>query len=254
VLPGAEAVLARMNGPEANADEQVAVVDLTTGEADVLAVATRIAYASGYLVMSTVDGTLLAQPFDVKKRQRTGQAVAILDGVGVAGPAIGEYAVSMEGGAGLPGSRRSFRRSVGHSRAKGALWRSPFRRAAISKAPRSHRMGDKSWCNSTPMARPTSGCGIETSRRSSSSRWRGSTTGIQSGPRMARGSPSSASGTGCPRSIGRRRTAATWQSCCLRTMQLRGRGRGRRMAPRSLSSRSACMGKATGSRTPISVS
>ena len=98
VLPGAEAVLARMNGPEANADEQVAVVDLTTGEADVLAVATRIAYASGYLVMSTVDGTLLAQPFDVKKRQRTGQAVAILDDVGVAGPAIGEYAVSMEGG------------------------------------------------------------------------------------------------------------------------------------------------------------
>jgi len=98
VLPGAEAVLARMNGPEANADGQVAVVDLMTGEADVLAVATRIAYASGYLVMSTADGTLLAQPFDVKKRQMTGQAVAILDGVETEGPAIGEYAVSMEGG------------------------------------------------------------------------------------------------------------------------------------------------------------
>jgi Tol biopolymer transport system component len=98
MLPGGRAALARIGGTVADEDAQIAVVDLETGGADVLGFGTRVAYASGHLLISGADGTLLAQPFDPDSRRATGPAVAILDGVALAGPSMGEFALSRNGG------------------------------------------------------------------------------------------------------------------------------------------------------------
>jgi serine/threonine-protein kinase len=98
MLPGGTAALARIQGVGTDDDAEVAVIDLDTGEAQVLAFGTRAAYASGYLLISGADGTLLAQPFDPRARRATGSAVAILDGLALAGPSIGEFAPSRNGG------------------------------------------------------------------------------------------------------------------------------------------------------------
>ena len=97
VLPGGTAVVARISSgnPE---DIRVGVVDLETGAVDTLAVATRVAYAAGHLILSGADGTLLVQPFDPDARKTSGPAVAILDGVGLSGPGrMGAFAVSQAG-------------------------------------------------------------------------------------------------------------------------------------------------------------
>jgi Tol biopolymer transport system component len=98
MLPGGEAAVMRIVSGGAIAEARMVVVDLETGASDTLGFATRVAYASGHLVFSGADGTLLAQPFDPVARQTTGQAVAILDGVSLAGPGLGEFALSAEGG------------------------------------------------------------------------------------------------------------------------------------------------------------
>ena len=99
VLPGGGAALVRIQNAEAAEDAGTGVVDLETGRADTLGAATRAAYASGHLLLSTADGTLLAQPFDAGARRTTGPAVAILDGVNTNNPpSLGEFAVSRNGG------------------------------------------------------------------------------------------------------------------------------------------------------------
>ena len=98
MLPGGEAALMTVRGANA-AELRMVVVDLETGAADTLGFGTRAAYASGHLVFSGSDGTLLAQPFDPRARRTTGQSVAILDGVALAGPAqSGEFALPAQGG------------------------------------------------------------------------------------------------------------------------------------------------------------
>ena len=97
MLPGGEAALmtVRAGNP---AELRMVVVDLETGTADTLGFGTRAAYASGHLVFSGSDGTLLAQPFDPETRRTTGQSVAILDGVALSGPGLGQFALSAQGG------------------------------------------------------------------------------------------------------------------------------------------------------------
>ena len=97
MLPGGEAAL--MTVPASNAAEaRMVVVDLETGTADTLGFGTLAAYASGHLVFSGSDGTLLAQPFDPGARRTTGQSVAILDGVALSGVGSGQFALSAQGG------------------------------------------------------------------------------------------------------------------------------------------------------------
>ena len=104
MLPGGEAALVTV-GLGAAADARIVVVDLETGAADTLGFGTRAAYASGYLVFSGADGTLLAQPFDPDASRPTGQSVAILDGVALSGPgSMGQFALSAEGGLAYQGS------------------------------------------------------------------------------------------------------------------------------------------------------
>ena len=97
-LPGGEAAVMRIDGTGPAPEDQFVVVDLSTGAADTLGFGTRVAYASGYIVFSGTDGTLQAQPFDPRARRITGPAVAILDGVRVAGPDMREFALSAQGG------------------------------------------------------------------------------------------------------------------------------------------------------------
>ena len=97
MLPGGEAALMTARAGT-SAEVRMVVVDLETGAADTLGFGTRAAYASGHLVFSGSDGTLLAQPFDPGARRTTGQSVAILDGVALGGPGMGEFALSAQGG------------------------------------------------------------------------------------------------------------------------------------------------------------
>ena len=97
MLPGGEAALMTVRATSA-AEARMVVVDLETGTADTLGFGTLAAYASGHLVFSGSDGTLLAQPFDAGARRTTGQAVAILDGVALQGFGMGAFALSAQGG------------------------------------------------------------------------------------------------------------------------------------------------------------
>ena len=97
MLPGGTAALARIGSTGPDEDARVAVIDLETGQAEVLGFGTRVTYGSGHLLISGADGTLLAQPFDPDARRVTGPAVALFDGVTLAGPSIGEFAVSRNG-------------------------------------------------------------------------------------------------------------------------------------------------------------
>ncbi len=96
-LPGGVATLARVAG-SSPAEARIVVVDLESGSIDTIGFGTYARYASGYLVFSGADGSLLAQPFDPSAQRTTGQAMAILDGLRLAGPSLGEFALSAEGG------------------------------------------------------------------------------------------------------------------------------------------------------------
>ncbi len=103
MLPGGDAAIVRIG--QAGDDARLIAVDLETGAVDTVGFGTYGVYGSGHLVYSGADGTLLAQPFDPKARQTTGQSVAILDGLRLAGPSLGEFALSAAGGlAYQPGS------------------------------------------------------------------------------------------------------------------------------------------------------
>ena len=106
MLPGGDAALVRVG--QATDEARLVAVELETGVVDTIGFGTYGAYASGHLVFSGADGTLLAQPFDPRTRRATGQSVAILDGLRLVGPGLGEFATSTSGSlAYQPGSSAS---------------------------------------------------------------------------------------------------------------------------------------------------
>ena len=65
-------------------DYEIAVVDFSTGRHRILTKGVYARYAApGYLVYVTANGTLLAAPFDQGSMQLTGDATALVEGVGV---------------------------------------------------------------------------------------------------------------------------------------------------------------------------
>jgi len=120
-LPDGKAALVAIRSRGAIDEVRVGVVDLETGSVDTLGLGTKAVYASGYLVFAGGDNTLLAQPFDPKRRRPTGQAVAILDGISLHGNTTHEFALSATGGlvyqpgGGGPGSRGEILRLAGPS-------------------------------------------------------------------------------------------------------------------------------------------
>jgi serine/threonine-protein kinase len=99
LLPGGRAALFMIRDTTSgNEGVRMGLVDLASHKIDTLGFGMRPRYASGYLVFTGADNTLLAQPFDLKRRKPTGQAVAILDHIAIHGNITHEFAVSRNGG------------------------------------------------------------------------------------------------------------------------------------------------------------
>jgi serine/threonine-protein kinase len=82
-------------GPERS---RIAVVGPEGGEARVLFPGTMARYASsGHVVYATLDGTLMAAPFDLTRLEVTGPSVALLEGVQVKGTSSSNFALSESG-------------------------------------------------------------------------------------------------------------------------------------------------------------
>ena len=83
MLPGGGAALMTTRG--SLSERRTVVVDLESGALDTLGLATRVEYASGHLLFSTADRSLIAQPFDPVARRTIGPALTILDDLAVGG-------------------------------------------------------------------------------------------------------------------------------------------------------------------------
>jgi serine/threonine-protein kinase len=98
MLPGGKAALFTMRPREGALDAlRIGVVDLGSGKIDTLGFGVRAEYVDGYLVFSGADHTLLAQPFDVGRRQTTGPAVALFGGLALHGGTNHEFSFSGNG-------------------------------------------------------------------------------------------------------------------------------------------------------------
>jgi serine/threonine-protein kinase len=97
-LPGGKAALFTIRDTTPGLEAvRIGLVDLASRKVDTLGFGLRGRYASGYLVFAGADNTLLAQPFDLKRRKTTGPAVAILDRVAIHGATIHEFTLSDDG-------------------------------------------------------------------------------------------------------------------------------------------------------------
>jgi hypothetical protein len=98
VLPGSRSVLLNIRSAGAPLETaQFGVLDVASGRIDTLGIGTRAVYSDGYLLYPGSDGTLLAQPFDLRARETRGQAVAILDGLVLHGNTTHEVTPSRTG-------------------------------------------------------------------------------------------------------------------------------------------------------------
>jgi Tol biopolymer transport system component len=98
-LPGGKAVLFTIRDTTPGLEGvRMGLVDLATRKVDTLGFGLRPRYAEGHLVFAGADNTLLAQPFDPKRRKTTGPAVAILDRIALHGNTTHEFALSPKGG------------------------------------------------------------------------------------------------------------------------------------------------------------
>ena len=80
------------------AQARIAVVGPDGGAARAILPGTMARYAaSGHIVYATATGTLLAAPFDVRRLEATGPAVALVEGVAVDNAGITQFAVSPSG-------------------------------------------------------------------------------------------------------------------------------------------------------------
>ena len=99
-LPGGKRVLVIIREPNNTLSldaSRVGVVELATGKIDTIGFATHAVYASGYLVFSGADNTVLVQPFDPKKGKTTGPATVLLSGIWLSGSTLHEFTLSANG-------------------------------------------------------------------------------------------------------------------------------------------------------------
>jgi serine/threonine-protein kinase len=81
------------------ADSEIAAATAEGGELRVLFGGAMARYASsGHVIYASAAGTLLAVPFDLRRLEATGPAVALLQGVDVYGGAASQFALSRSGG------------------------------------------------------------------------------------------------------------------------------------------------------------
>jgi serine/threonine-protein kinase len=100
VLPNGRGVIFTINraGPGIAANTDIAVLDLSTGKHVVLVRGAYARYAaSGHLVYTTDDGTLMVVPFDQDKLALTGEAIGLVEGLAVGSAGAVDLAVSATG-------------------------------------------------------------------------------------------------------------------------------------------------------------
>jgi len=98
-LPDGKAVLFIVRPIGSGLDQALmAVVEVESGKVDTIGPGNRVGYSEGNLVFAASDNTLLAQPFDPRRRKVTGPAVPIVEGVTVHGSTTPEFAVSASSG------------------------------------------------------------------------------------------------------------------------------------------------------------
>ncbi len=97
-LPNGKGVLFQVLHGNNLADSDIAVVDLETGEHRYLVRGTYAVYAtSGHLVYVTIDGTLMARPFDQDNLELTGDPRALAEGLGGRFAGAADLSVSATG-------------------------------------------------------------------------------------------------------------------------------------------------------------
>ena len=97
VLPDGRGLLLTVRGNTLDQD-RIAVLGPEGGEVREILTGTMARYAaSGHVVYATVDGTLWAAAFDLKRLDVTGPAVALLDGVQVKAAGQSQFALSAAG-------------------------------------------------------------------------------------------------------------------------------------------------------------
>jgi len=98
VLPNGKGVLFTSSTGRGLDENDIGVVDLTTGAHRLLVRGTHAIYAaSGHLVYTTFDGTLMAAPFDQDKLSLTGNGVALRERVHLKLLGVSQFAVSHDG-------------------------------------------------------------------------------------------------------------------------------------------------------------
>ena len=100
VLPNGRGVIFTINrvGPGIAANTDIAVLDLSTGKHTILVRGAYARYAaSGHLVYTTDDGTLMVVPFDQDKFALTGEAIGLVEGLAVGSAGAVDLAVSATG-------------------------------------------------------------------------------------------------------------------------------------------------------------
>ncbi|HWO88271.1 MAG TPA: hypothetical protein VNL98_03855, partial [Gemmatimonadales bacterium] len=98
VLPGGRAVVFSIRDASGNLElSRIGVMRFGRETVDTVAFGARAEYASGFLVYTGADNTLLAQPFDAERLVPLGEAVAIQDRIRLAGGSNHEFSVSAEG-------------------------------------------------------------------------------------------------------------------------------------------------------------
>jgi Tol biopolymer transport system component len=94
VIPGGGAALVTVRADDP-AEVRIAIVDLDTGLADTLGLGAHPTYASGYIVFSRQDSTILAQAFDPEARRTTGPALPLVEEVALDGAlGMGQFTIS----------------------------------------------------------------------------------------------------------------------------------------------------------------
>ena len=94
VLPGGEVAVFSVWG----AQERIEAIRLSTGDRTVLAPGIKpFVTATGHLLFGTLDGEILAAPFDADAMELTGSPVPLVEGVFVSPNSYPQYAVSPEG-------------------------------------------------------------------------------------------------------------------------------------------------------------
>jgi Tol biopolymer transport system component/tRNA A-37 threonylcarbamoyl transferase component Bud32 len=97
-LPGGKRALVTVRTANTALDgSRIGVLELATGGIDTIGFGARAEYASGHIVFSGTDNTLLVQPFDVSKRKTTGAATVLLAGVSLSGGTNHEFSLSANG-------------------------------------------------------------------------------------------------------------------------------------------------------------